>query len=81
MRPSSLHQHQVIWGFIITLLLFVQPIWASNEIIEKLQSLPQVSDVKPIESDFYKDKFTMFITQDVDAKNPNVGKFKQRVIV
>lgn len=81
MRPSSLHQHQVIWGLIITLLLFVQPIWASNEIIEKLLSLPQVSDVKPIESDFYKDKFTMFITQDVDAKNPNVGKFKQRVIV
>ena len=25
--------------------------------------------------------FTMFITQDVDVKNPNIGKFKQRVIV
>ena len=70
--------------FLLSLLflgLLVQGLAAQSNVAESLASLPGVSDVKPLKSDVYANKFVLNVRQFVDPKDTTVGTFQQRVIV
>ena len=48
---------------------------------EKLNALEEISDVQKLESKFFKEKYVMYISQNVNPDNPSDGTFKQRVFV
>lgn len=48
---------------------------------KKLQSLPGITDIKPLESNAYPEKYVLFIEQLLDPKHPEAGSFKQRIIL
>lgn len=52
-----------------------------SDFYKQLAALPGVSDITVLNSRFYKEKYQLFITQEVDHGNPAAGTFKQRVIV
>lgn len=54
---------------------------AQNELLPHLQALQGVSDVKALESDAYKEKYVLKVTQDVVPGEPQKGQFQQRVVV
>ena len=53
----------MLWAVLMLLLpfQFVQTADIPTELQKKLQSLPGISDVKPIESDAYPEKYVLFI--------------------
>ena len=42
---------------------------------------PDISDIKPMQSDAYPEKYVFFINQLLDPHHPEAGNFKQRVIL
>ena len=54
---------------------------AQDELLPRLQTLQGVSDVKALESNTYKEKYVMMVTQDVVPGEPQKGQFRQRVVV
>ena len=69
--------------FVWLLLLATVSISASaqDELLPRLQALQGVSDVKALESDAYKEKYVLKVTQDVVPGEPQKGQFQQRVVV
>ena len=70
--------------FCLLFLMLVVGIAATaqdSDFYKQLAALPGVSDITVLNSRFYKEKYQLFITQEVDHGNPAAGKFKQRVIV
>ena len=52
-----------------------------SDFYKQLAALPGVSDIMVLNSRNYKEKYQLFITQQLDRDNPAAGTFKQRVIV
>ncbi|MFA7116230.1 MAG: S28 family serine protease [Bacteroidales bacterium] len=48
---------------------------------EQLSEIPQVTEVTPLESDYYAEKYLVKFTQPINYNNPEDGTFTQRVIV
>ena len=55
--------------------------YSQKTIIEKLQSLPKVSDVHRLQNLLFADKYQFYVEQPLDHKNPAAGTFKQRVFL
>lgn len=72
-----------VWTILMLLLplQFVHASGTQTKLQKKLQDLPGVSDVKPLESSAYPEKYVLFINQLLDPKHPEAGSFKQRVII
>lgn len=54
---------------------------ADTEVWDKLKSLPGVTQVDTLASKHYANKYVMYIDQLLDPAHPEVGSFKQRVIL
>lgn len=54
---------------------------ADIEVLNKLKSLPGVTQVDTLASRHYANKYVMYIDQLLDPAHPEVGSFKQRVIL
>ena len=54
---------------------------AQDELLPRLQALQGVSDVEALESNTYKEKYVLKVTQDVVPGEPQKGQFRQRVVV
>lgn len=54
---------------------------ADIEVLNKLKSLPGVTQVDTLASKHYANKYVMYIDQLLDPAHPEVGSFKQRVIL
>ena len=52
-----------------------------TELQKRLQNFPDISDIKPMQSDAYPEKYVFFINQLLDPHHPEAGNFKQRVIL
>jgi pimeloyl-ACP methyl ester carboxylesterase len=52
-----------------------------SDFYKQLAALPGVSDITSLGSRAFKEKYQLFITQEVDHGNPSAGTFKQRIIV
>ncbi len=48
---------------------------------KRLAALPGVSDVEPLKSTHFGEKYVFFIQQQLDPKNPAAGNFEQRVVL
>ena len=74
---------KVIIAYLV-ISLFVLDVMAqsqSTDFLMKLKALPGVSDIKPLESDFFKEKYVMKIQQNLDGDDASKGVFNQRIIV
>lgn len=73
----------MVWA-ILAILLPLQMAQAAappTELQKRLQNLPDISDIKPMQSDAYPEKYVFFINQLLDPHHPEAGNFKQRVIL
>ncbi len=52
-----------------------------SDFYKQLAALPGVSDITPLSARNYKEKYQLFVTQQLDPGNPAAGTFKQRVFV
>ena len=52
-----------------------------SDFYKQLAALPGVSDITTLSSRNYKEKYQLFITQQLVPGNPAAGTFKQRVFV
>lgn len=78
------HTHSLILWVLLTVLLPLQGIATTStptELQKKLEALPGISEVKPLESEVYPEKYVFFIHQLLDPHHPEAGNFKQRVIL
>lgn len=48
---------------------------------KRLTALPGVSQVEPLNSSHFSEKYVFFIQQRIDPKNPAAGSFEQRVVL
>ena len=67
--------------YLLCLLLLSLTATASEDISARLQALPGISDVQPLESEAYQQKYVMYIDQQTDPRHPEAGTFRQRVIL
>ena len=81
--------------FAVTALFFtIQPVWAQfqtqpalfkdiepDSLMERIEKLPSIRDVKRLSSPHFKDKYVLTIEQPLSHKDPSLGKFRQRVFV
>lgn len=78
------HTHSLILWVLLTVLLPLQGIATTStptELQKKLEALSGISEVKPLESEVYPEKYVFFIHQLLDPHHPEAGNFKQRVIL
>lgn len=78
------HTHSLILWVLLTVLLPLQGIATTStptELQKKLEALSGISEVKPLESKVYPEKYVFFIHQLLDPHHPEAGNFKQRVIL
>ena len=78
------HTHSFMLWAILAVLLPLQMTQAAappTELQKRLQNLPDISDIKPMQSDAYPEKYVFFINQLLDPHHPEAGNFKQRVIL
>ncbi len=54
---------------------------AKTELYKKLKSLEGVVSVEAMDTEFFKEKYKVVITQLIDPKNPKIGTFTQRFFV
>lgn len=73
-------QFFLLWT-VLTIMMPLQAAGLSDELLTKLKNLPGVSDVKPLESETYPEKYVFCIEQLLDPHRPEAGNFKQRVIL
>ena len=62
-------------------LLLALSATAADDVLSRLMALPGISDIQPLESDAYQQKYAMYIEQQTDPKNPEAGTFRQRVVL
>ena len=48
---------------------------------KQLAALPGVSQVEPLKSSHFAEKYVFYIQQQLDPKNPSAGSFEQRVVL
>lgn len=71
-----------IFSTAVILLLLGSITGASAQSLrERLASIPMVTDVQPLESSAFQQKYVLKFTQPIDHHNPEMGTFTQRVIV
>lgn len=73
----------MVWAILAVLLplQMAQAAVPPTELQKRLQNFPDISDIKPMQSDAYPEKYVFFINQLLDPHHPEAGNFKQRVIL
>lgn len=73
----------MVWAILAVLLplQMAQAAAPPTELQKRLQNFPDISDIKPMQSDAYPEKYVFFINQLLDPHHPEAGNFKQRVIL
>ncbi len=54
---------------------------STSELNEKLTALSNISRIESLESEHYKEKYVVRITQPLDHQRPELGSFTQRVVI
>ena len=67
--------------FLIFVLMTCLSVSAQTTLKEKLQALPEISEIVPLEKGEFGEKYLVYFTQPIDHQNPSLGTFKQRVFV
>lgn len=62
-------------------LLATTSLFAQTDLQQKLDKIAAITEVKPLESAEFSEKYVTYFTQPLDHRHPEKGSFKQRVIV
>ena len=54
---------------------------AQSDLQQKLSEISAITEVKPLESTVFPEKYVAYFTQPLDHRHPEKGSFRQRVIV
>lgn len=54
---------------------------AQTELQQKLSKISAITEIKPLESTEFPEKYVTYFTQPLDHRHPEKGSFRQRVIV
>ena len=67
----------------LLLALYLLPLTAAAQTVlqDKLKAISQITEVKPLESKEFAEKYVTYFTQPLDHDRPELGNFRQRVIV
>ena len=67
----------------LLLALYLLPLTAAAQSVlqDKLKAISQITEIKPLESKEFAEKYVTYFTQPLDHDRPELGNFRQRVIV
>lgn len=54
---------------------------AQTTLLDKLNEISAITEIKPLESEKFTEKYVAYFTQPLNHKSPEKGNFRQRVIV
>ena len=69
-----------IWLFLAFCLLSL-PTIAQTALQDKLKTISLITEIKPLESKEFAEKYVTYFTQPLDHDRPELGNFRQRVII
>ena len=72
--------YKSLWLFLALYLLPLTLI-AQTALQEKLKAISHITEIKPLESTEFAEKYVTYFTQPLDHDHPELGNFRQRVIV
>ena len=67
----------------LLLALYLLPLTAAAQTVlqDKLKTISQITEIKPLETKEFVEKYVTYFTQPLDHNRPELGNFRQRVIV
>ena len=68
-------------SLLLALYLLPLTIAAQTVLQEKLKTISHITEIKPLESKEFAEKYVTYFTQPLDHDRPELGNFRQRVIV
>ena len=73
-------QFKILW---LLLALYLLPLTAAAQTVlqDKLKTISSITEIKPLESKEFAEKYVTYFTQPLDHDRPELGNFRQRVIV
>ena len=69
-----------LWLFLAFCLLAL-PTIAQTALQNKLKAISNITEIKPLESKEFAEKYVTYFTQPLDHDRPELGNFRQRVII
>ncbi len=69
---------------LLTVSLFALAFFAQAQDLtfaERLEAIPQVKEVRAMQSEFFPEKYVIYFEQPIDHNDPSVGTFLQRVFI
>lgn len=60
---------------------FTLAVWAGDGIYEKLQQIPQISEIQKLDVKPFQEYYQFWFEQPVDHSDPAKGTFRQRVLL
>lgn len=69
------------WSTLLLVLSFSVVVFAGNGVLEKLQRIPQISDIEKLNVDSFNEYYQFWFEQPVDHTDPAKGTFRQRVLL
>ena len=75
-----MRQFKNLW-LLLALCLLALPSIAQTAFQDKLKAISHITEIKPLESKEFAEKYVTYFTQPLDHDRPELGSFRQRVIV
>lgn len=66
---------------LLAFCLLTLPAIAQTTLQDKLKAISNITEIKPLESKEFAEKYVTYFTQPLDHDRPELGNFRQRVIV
>ena len=73
-------QIKSLW-LLLVLCLLPLTIAAQTALQDKLKAISNITEIKPLESKEFSEKYVTYFTQPLDHDRPELGSFRQRIIV
>lgn len=70
-----------VFSVLVFLLFYSLTVFAGEEVLKKLQQIPQVSGIQKMDVDFFEEYYQFWFEQPIDHTDPSKGTFKQRVLL
>ena len=73
-------QFKTLW-LLLALYFLPSTLAAQTALQEKLKAISLITEIKPLESKEFAEKYVTYFTQPLDHDRPELGNFRQRVVV
>lgn len=67
--------------FLLLFLCVTVSLSAQNNLLQKLNKVSAITEVKQLETTVFPEKYVTYFTQPLDHRHPEKGSFRQRIIV